>query len=173
MGAATCAAGGFKVAAAAGLIGEKLVVGRIATGESEAFGGAIGTVDATITGRARGSGTGWPLRDEDLRAAVLAADVPGLDFAAFLAGTGFAAADVAGFALSAGLASAGAATLNASAAIAHPNSWRGKQRLKTIPSLRPSRPCRPRLKKFYRPGNRVAARPVPVTVVRRIPLTNC
>ena len=51
-------AAGFNVAAAAGVIGEKPVVGRIAAGDSVALAGTIGTVDATtMSGRARGSGT--------------------------------------------------------------------------------------------------------------------
>ena len=44
---------GFNVAAAAGVIGEKLVVGRIAAGESAPCAGAIGTAEATAIAGAR------------------------------------------------------------------------------------------------------------------------
>src|SRR5437588_12707536 len=97
-------AGGFKVAAAAGVIGEKLVVGRIGVGESVALAGAIGIVDAIMTaGRARGSGVPFAVfalgLATGLNFPVLV--VAGFAFAAFfLSAAGVAAA---GFMICAGL----------------------------------------------------------------------
>src|SRR5437764_1091661 len=122
-------AGGSRVAAAAGVIGEKLVVGRIGIGESVALAGAIGIVDAIMTaGRARGSGVSFAVFAPGLDFAVLA--LAGFAFAPFfLSAAVFAAAGVV---VSAGLAaSAGALKPKASA---HPSSRRDKQRSKIIPS---------------------------------------
>ncbi len=100
------------MAAAAGVTGEKLAVGRIAAGDSVALAGTMGTADAsTMRGRARGNGT-----RADFGAALeeaLAADLACFGFAVCFAGApGLAAAGFvsAGFA-AAGLVSAGLAAL--------------------------------------------------------------
>src|SRR5207247_10953620 len=136
-------------------------VGRIGVGESVAFAGTVGTVDAkTTSGRGRGSGVFFAIfvvglaANFDVGLAVLDFAAAGLAFAGFLSAAGTVAAGFAGFAASAGLA-ASAGALKASA-IAHPNSPRGTQRLKAIPSLRPSRPLRPH-PKIPLPRNNAAA----------------
>ncbi len=159
----------------AGAIGKKPVVGRISVGAREALAGAIGTADATTIGRARGSGAlvliGLAVifaEDcADLFFALLAAaGLVAFGFVLVLAAPAFLSGlTAAGFALSDGAAGAGAPMLTANARTAHPQSRRRLRKI--IPSRVPSRPVPGHTQNLMPPGNNLAARPAPVTVVRR------